>query len=249
MQPTDEETQTNLLNQLDNEERTATQTPTPEATPEKPEEKPEAPEARQEGITEGNEAGTATPEQPEAKPEAPIKAAEATPEAPVTTATAEAKPETRGRKKLARDEAGNVVRPERPDRSQFKSLNDVVGSQQAQTPPNAPPTPQNAGNPPQQQKVDISQYISGALALVLIDLFFPAALVFGYNKFYATKYDKEPLKAGDLKLSAKEQKELEPLADAAIKEMMIELSPTKALIIALSVIYGGKMLMLTQDAE
>lgn len=245
------ELQTTLLKELDNEDRATTPPEPIEVTPEAIEIRTETTEKGTQGVTQGVEQGDKAPPDPIEINTPATPTTEATTAPPVKTPDATTKVETRGRKKLERDESGNVIRPERPDRSQFKSasLDDVINKGQPQAPPITQPTAASSQQPQTPAKVDISQYISGALALLLIDLFFPAALVFGYNKFYAAKYDKEPLKAAELKLSAKEQKELEPLADAAIKEMMIELSPTKALFIALGVIYGGKMLMLTQDAE
>ena len=250
MTTTDKLNEDQLLELLEKEEKNETTNEPPTTPTEQPETKPEdvilpteRPEERKETLSEGTEARETTPEATAQPTEASNKPPETTTQPPVEEIKPETKTETRGRKKLKRDETGNIVRPER---SEYKTAQQILSEQPTAA---APITTQQPTAATQQQKVDISQYISGALALLLIDLFFPSVIAFGYNKFVAARFDKDQIKAGELKLTAKEQKELEPLADACIKEMMFQLSPTKALIIALSIIYGGKVLMISQADE
>ena len=49
--------------------------------------------------------------------------------------------------------------------------------------------------------------------------------------------------ADALKLDASERKELSPLADEAVKEILGEMSPSMALLIALGILYGGKLMV------
>ena len=91
------------------------------------------------------------------------------------------------------------------------------------------------------QNIDLAKYINGALLLVAIDSFFPA-LILKIAGYFTDKFKKT--KRAELRLTAADKKNLEPLADELIKSMIMEMHPAAAFFLALSVIYTGKLLNL-----
>jgi hypothetical protein len=96
------------------------------------------------------------------------------------------------------------------------------------------------------RRFEVGKYISGSLVLLLIDSVVPGLLLLGAKK--AGVSGLENVKTSDICLDSHEKKELEPLAHEAVKEIMADVSPGAAFLIAVSVIYGGK-LMLNRETE
>jgi hypothetical protein len=89
------------------------------------------------------------------------------------------------------------------------------------------------------EKTTSTTKIKGATIILLIDMFFPPILAFLYNKFL----NKKPITAQSLKLDQDEEEELVELADQAMEDSNIELSPMNAFLLGLSMIYGTKIFM------
>lgn len=89
------------------------------------------------------------------------------------------------------------------------------------------------------EKTTSTTKIKGATIILLIDMFFPPILAFLYNKFL----NKKPITAQSLKLDQDEKEELMELADQAMEDSSIQLSPKNAFLLALSMIYGTKIFM------
>jgi hypothetical protein len=100
------------------------------------------------------------------------------------------------------------------------------------------------GRPKKQAEPEIqdSSLISGALFLLLIDLAIPTLLSFVNNKAGG-----KPVKSKQLKLTKEQREELSPIADEAIKELMIKASPITVFFVSLIGIYGLNFLMLKTD--
>ena len=85
---------------------------------------------------------------------------------------------------------------------------------------------------------NMSPVISGYMLLLICDFVFPAAIIFIISK--ASKNLKKKIVAKNLKLTKDEKKELEPLANEAVKYMFSEMHPLTAFFVSLSSIYVGK---------
>lgn len=105
-------------------------------------------------------------------------------------------------------------------------------------------TKKRRGRPKKNEEPEIkdSSLISGALFLLLIDLAIPTLLSFANNKLGGKQ-----IKARQLKLSKEQREELAPIADEAIKELMIKASPITVFFVSLIGIYGLNFLMLKSE--
>lgn len=104
-----------------------------------------------------------------------------------------------------------------------------------------PPNPGLPPGPPKTKKVDVSKFVSGALMLSLIDSIAPHLVIKAASMVNKDKF--KDIDTDALKLDTSERKELSPLADEAVKEMLGEMSPSMALLIALGILYGGKLMV------
>lgn len=84
--------------------------------------------------------------------------------------------------------------------------------------------------------------ISGMMFITLVDTIFPLLL-----GFINSRFDSKKINANDLKLSAKQKKELEPLCDEVMKAWNIEANPAVLLTISLVGIYGMNYVMLREN--
>ena len=91
-------------------------------------------------------------------------------------------------------------------------------------------------------EIQQSSLISGALFLLLIDLAIPTILSFVNNKV-----SEKPIKAKQLKLTKDQREELAPIADEAVKQLMLQAQPLTVFIISLLGIYGLNFMMLKSD--
>ena len=83
-----------------------------------------------------------------------------------------------------------------------------------------------------------SNFVSGYLFLLCIDTLLPELLIFLFSR-YDKKFREVDKK--DLKLTADEKKELEPLADEVVKELFGTMSPVSQFIFTISFLYSGKL--------
>jgi hypothetical protein len=90
------------------------------------------------------------------------------------------------------------------------------------------------------EKTTSTTKIKGATIILLIDLFIPPVISLIYNNFINKK---KPITAQSLKLEQDEKEELIELADQAMEDSNIELSPMNAFLLGLSMIYGSKIFM------
>lgn len=100
---------------------------------------------------------------------------------------------------------------------------------------NKPPT-QPAANPAQNE--NIAHLLNGAMLLGAIDFILPGSVLFLMKKV-GKGY--EHIKANDIKLTKDEKKDLEPIAEAAVKQLVLNISPLQALFILLAFNYAGKI--------
>ena len=97
----------------------------------------------------------------------------------------------------------------------------------------------------QSENIDMSQYISGALLIIAIDSFFPALLL-KILSFVSPKY--KTIKAKQIRLDAEEKKQLNPIADLAVKHIFGAMHPVAALGMFLTIMYGGKLILLSDES-
>lgn len=81
--------------------------------------------------------------------------------------------------------------------------------------------------------VPVSDLLTGALFISMIDILVPLLIEVVNNKF-----SKEKIKASDLTLTAEQQKRLSPIADELVKRLNLDLHPGLLLILGLAGIYG-----------
>mgnify|MGYP006273464725 CR=1 FL=1 len=153
--------------------------------------------------------------------------------------------ETRGRKKLPRDENGQIIRTEQKppvkpaneaeteffkDMQQYK---DVTGIKPPETKPGTP-APVTAPGTPAPLTVDASKFISGALFITVVDSILPGIIL------QAVKYidiDYKYVKAKQIKLDKEQKAELTPLANEVVKMVFGEVNPAVALVICMGAMY------------
>lgn len=134
---------------------------------------------------------------------------------------------------------GRPKKTEKPPQDEKRDLLDLIPDKEPE-----PITPQTAETQP--KRFEVGKYISGSLVLLLIDSVVPGLLLLGAKK--AGVSGLENVQVSDIALDSHEKKELEPLAHEAVKEIMAEVSPGAAFLVAITVIYGGK-LMLNRETE
>jgi hypothetical protein len=98
---------------------------------------------------------------------------------------------------------------------------------------------QNIGN------TNIANLITGKLAVQIADVVFPALIVIAVEQFSNAN-----VKKSELKLSANEREMLEPLFDAYMKSINIQVdNPLSALLIGLGIVYGTKAIEIIGKAD
>ena len=107
-------------------------------------------------------------------------------------------------------------------------------------------TPEGTITPstPEETKIDVGKYISGALFLIAVDSVFPS-LVLKIAMFISPKY--KGIKVKQLKLTAEERTELEPLADEVVKIIFGQLNPITAFALCYGILLFGKIVLLSPD--
>lgn len=100
-------------------------------------------------------------------------------------------------------------------------------------------TPTSAGVQPSQNEINAAKFITGAILLMVCDAIIPTALIKVLGMFDA-KY--KQLKTKNIKLSADQRKDLEPLADECVKAMTLNMHPTTAFFITMFILYGSNLM-------
>lgn len=93
--------------------------------------------------------------------------------------------------------------------------------------------------------IEDSNLISGALFLLLIDLAIPALLSMANNMMVKDKRKK--IKAKTLKMTKEQREELAPIADEAVKQLMLQASPLAVFLVSIIGIYGLNFMMLKSE--
>jgi hypothetical protein len=90
------------------------------------------------------------------------------------------------------------------------------------------------------EKRTYSNYVSGYLFLICLDVVLPEMLIYIFGM-----YDKKfkEINAKDLQLTEDEKKIIEPLADEVVKELFGTMSPVSQFIFTMSFMYGGKLMV------
>lgn len=162
-----------------------------------------------------------TPEQREARDKAKLELKQSSPGS-ASEAPGEKKPnQTQAPAKDAKDSLVN-------DLTKYKNVTQGAN-------------PANAAGP---QQIDLSKYISGALLLICMDALMPGIVLY-IAGMVDRKY--KGVKASKLRMSKEEKTELEPLADEMVKLLFGFVHPAIAFLIAVGVIYAGKLFTLDES--
>lgn len=127
----------------------------------------------------------------------------------------------------------NATQPQTPKPDDTHLLNDALKDSQpkqpapGETPATAPPT----------SKPNYKVWINGSMFLVAMDFVFPGTIALAFNYFSKT----HRVKAEDLKFTDDERKDLEPLADEVVGELLNKMSPLEQFIIFTAILYGAKL--------
>lgn len=93
--------------------------------------------------------------------------------------------------------------------------------------------------PPTEQKPTATVIISGATLLLVADAVLPGGLLKILRIISPSMI--KGVKAQDIKMSPEQREALEPVADAAAKEIFDNMPPIKALVVSLAFVYGGNI--------
>ena len=96
----------------------------------------------------------------------------------------------------------------------------------------------------QKTQSEVSALINGAMLLMCIDFIAPGVILW-LLKFVDPKY--KQIKAAKIKLTKDEKKDLEPLADAVAKQLLLNISPMAAFTILITFAYGSKIMAESLD--
>jgi hypothetical protein len=152
--------------------------------------------------------------------------------------TIEQKPKkTRGRPKKSENET--EIKTEKTEKVKIDSekgksdLKSFLNDFKTETPTSQQPTSEGIVNNP-----SVTPVISGYMLLLICDFVFPSVIVLVIGKL--SKNLKKKIVAKNLKLTKEEKKELEPLANEAVKYMFSDMHPLTAFAVSLGSIYIGK---------
>lgn len=96
----------------------------------------------------------------------------------------------------------------------------------------------------QKTQNEVSALINGSMLLMCIDFIAPGVILW-FLKFVDPKY--KQIKAAKIKLTKEEKKDLEPLADAVAKQLLLNISPMAAFTILITFAYGSKIMAESLD--
>lgn len=97
---------------------------------------------------------------------------------------------------------------------------------------------------PNPAEVNASKYLTGSLILIMIDAVLPSIIV-KVMSMINPKY--KSIKTKQIKLSKEQKDDLEPLANEVVKTITVNMSPTSAFVVCLSLIYGSNVLILADN--
>lgn len=148
------------------------------------------------------------------------------------------KPKKRGRPKKTEIETIET-KPEKTEKIKIDSekgktdLKTFLSDFKTENPTSTQPTAEGITN-----NTNMSPVISGYMLLLICDFVFPSVIVLVIGKL--SKNLKKKIVAKNLKLTKEEKKELEPLANEAVKYMFSDMHPLTAFAVSLGSIYIGK---------
>lgn len=121
-----------------------------------------------------------------------------------------------------------------------KNLYYVSGKKKGQLRPNKTKVSYNPSKPATLS----GEFLTGAIVIMLIDILLPL-LFAGINNTVS----KKKIDADKLKLTDKQKKEFEPIADAVLKSIKIEANPVLVLAVGLVGAYGMNFYLIKNDIE
>lgn len=159
--------------------------------------------------------------------------------------TTEVKEETRGRKKLPRDENGKIIREEKTQPVKLATgqddLNNLLDGYKTKPETTTTTTTNNNLPAPLQPKLDASKFINGAVFLIVMDAVFPSLVLF-LMEFMNPKYGRVKESARKkLKLDKEERELLEEGANEIVKYIFADTHPMLVFALSVGFIYYGKI--------
>ena len=142
--------------------------------------------------------------------------------------------EEKPKRKRGRPRKGEEVNKEIKDKTQVNNQNTgTIDLSQYQ--------PTDIPQDQMQATVNVANYVSGGLLLIMIDTIVPEILKLVMPKLKNLK------NRSAIKLTKDEREELKPLADEVIKSLSLQMSPLEGLLFAMSFIYAGKVFTLDES--
>lgn len=96
------------------------------------------------------------------------------------------------------------------------------------------------------EQINAGKFITGGLFLICIDALLPSAIIKVMSIF---DKDLKTIKTKEIKLSSEQIEDLEPLANEAVKGMVMTMSPMSAFMTALMMIYAGNTMSAVMDRK
>lgn len=96
------------------------------------------------------------------------------------------------------------------------------------------------------EQVNAGKFITGGLLLICVDALMPATIIKVLSIF---DKDLKTIKTKEIKLSSEQIEDLEPLANEAVKGIVMTMSPMSAFLTALMMVYAGNTMSAVMDRK
>lgn len=96
------------------------------------------------------------------------------------------------------------------------------------------------------EQVNAGKFITGGLMLICVDALMPATIIKVLSIF---DKDLKTIKTKEIKLSSEQIEDLEPLANEAVKGIVMTMSPMSAFLTALMMVYAGNTMSAVMDRK
>jgi hypothetical protein len=96
------------------------------------------------------------------------------------------------------------------------------------------------------EQVNAGKFITGGLLLICIDALMPATIIKVLSIF---DKDLKTIKTKEIKLSSEQIEDLEPLANEAVKGIVMTMSPMSAFMTAMLMVYAGNTMSAVMDRK
>ena len=96
------------------------------------------------------------------------------------------------------------------------------------------------------EQVNAGKFITGGLMLICVDALLPATIIKVLSIF---DKDLKTIKTKEIKLSSEQIEDLEPLANEAVKGIVMTMSPMSAFLTALMMVYAGNTMSAVMDRK